>query len=170
MCDITKTFTAIRKALKGVEVSREVPLRIISEMGLEGRDKYLAMKAYGIVKHVGLDYDEAYKVLGVDKVNEWIEQGTYSDDFNPTLKENLDYWCDPESRQEYYEEYNAKNTRIRRTGSMAVKLHPNFTIAEIEHAVRKANRLELESAAIKAMMTSDDGKTLSYSELRRRHG
>jgi hypothetical protein len=138
MCDIIRTFTAIRRALEGVVTDKRIPLCIINEMGLEGRDRYLAMKAYGIAMHTGLDYDEAYRVLGVEKVNNWIENGTYSDDFHPTLKENLDYWCDPEMRQQYYEEYLSKNAKIRRTGSMAVKLHKNFTIAEIEHAIRKA--------------------------------
>ena len=137
--DIVTIFTALSKALESVDVyAREpIPHRLIKEMGLEGRDEYLAMKAYGFNMSVGLDYDEAYKVLGKENVDSWIENGTHSDDFHPMAHQNLDYWCDPASRQKYYEEYLEKKTSFRRMGSIGVKLHPNFTIAEIEHAMRK---------------------------------
>lgn len=142
MCDITKTFVAIRKALQSVDVyiREPIPHRIMREMGLEGRDEYLAMKAYGFLMNVGLDYEEAYAVLGKEFVDNWIEQGTLTDDFDPIANEDLDYWCDPGARKKYYDEYMAKRTGMRRTGSIGVKLHPNFTLAEIEHAVANAMR------------------------------
>lgn len=137
--DIAEVFTALRKALESVDVyAREpIPHRLIKEMGLEGRDEYLALKAYGFIVDEGLDYDEAYKILGQDVVDEWIQMGTIADSFDPIAFENLDYWCDPSSRKKYYEEHLAKHTGLRRTGSMCVKTHVNFTIAEIEHAMRK---------------------------------
>ena len=142
MCDITKTFVAIRKALQSVDVyiREPIPHRIMREMGLTGRDEYLAMKAYGFLMDVGLDYEEAYTVLGKEFVDNWIEQGTLTDDFDPITNEDLDYWCDPTARKKYYDEYMAKQTGMRRTGSIGVKLHPNFTLAEIEYAVANAMR------------------------------
>ena len=140
--DIVNVFTALRKALKAldpidVNVRAHIPHLLIQELGLEGRDKYLAMKAYGFTMSVGLDYDEAYKVVGKEHVDTWIENGTNSDDFHPMAHQNLDYWCDPVVREKYYEEYLETQSSFRRMGSIGVKLHPNFTIAEIEHAMRK---------------------------------
>jgi len=136
MCDITQVFTAIRKVIKD-DVG--VHLRIMREMELRGRDEYLAMKACGYIKWEDLDYKEAYMVLGQKYVDEWIECGTFTDQFDYIAHENLDYWCDPTMRQKYYEEYMARNTRLRRTGSVStVRLHPNFTLAEIEYSVRNA--------------------------------
>lgn len=129
--DIVAVFTALSKG------HVFVPRDIIKQLGLEGRDEYLAMRACGYVVGAGLDYDEAYKVLGKDNVDSWIENGTNSDDFHPMAHKNLDYWCDPIERQKYYEEYLEKKSSLRRTGSIGVKLHPNFTIAEIEHSMRK---------------------------------
>ena len=142
MCDITLTFTAIHKALETVDVyiREPIPHRIMREMGLTGRDEYLAMKAYGFLMNVGLDYEEAYKVLGKERVDEWIQMGTFMDSSDPISFENLDYWYDPTARKKYYEEYLAKHTGLRRTGSMCVKAHPNFTLAQIEHTVRNAMR------------------------------
>ncbi len=116
--DVVKLFTAMRKTL-----DRESIHRLIEELGL-------------FPSHEGLDYVGAYKVLGKDCVDEWIKMGTFADSSDPIAFENLDHWRDPESRKKYYEEHLAKQTGLRRTGSMCVKLHPNFTIAEIEHATR----------------------------------
>jgi hypothetical protein len=137
MCDITQTFTAIHKGLESVNVYMrgDIIETIIKEMGLEGRDEYLAMKAYGFLMYTDLDYEEAYAVLGKETVDEWIKNGSYADDFHPMAYQNLDYWCDPIARQKYYEEY-LEGVKMRRTGSIGVKLHPNFTLAEIEHAMR----------------------------------
>ncbi len=133
-------FTALRKVFKANDVLyslASVPHQLIGELGLKNRDEYLAMKAYGFDMEEGLDYDKAYAVLGKECVDEWIKNGTMSDDFHPLAHANLDYWCDPEARKKYYEEYLEKRSGLRRTGSMGVKLHPNFTIAEIEYAIRK---------------------------------
>jgi hypothetical protein len=138
--DIVTVFTALRKALEPIDayVREPIPHQLIKELGLEGRDEYLAMKAYGFpIWKEGLDYDEAYKVLGKENVDSWIENGTHSDDFHPMAHQNLDYWCDRVARKKFYEEYLEKKTSFRRMGSIGVKLHPNFTIAEIEHAMRK---------------------------------
>jgi hypothetical protein len=144
MCDITTVFTAIRKVVEGVDVyTREsIPIHIMHELGLEGRDEYLAMRACGYFTHwEGLDYDEAYKVLGKDRVDEWLEEGTFTDRHDSIAYEDLGHWCDPAARQKYYEEYLAKNTKLRRTDSVCTtKIHRNFTIAEIEHAVREKKK------------------------------
>ena len=124
-------FTALRKFLEPTSMRR-----LIREMGLNDRDEYLAIKASGLLTHQGLDWEKAYEVLGEDNVNEWVAMGTFADSSDPIAFENLDHWCDPDSRKTYYEEHLAKHTTLRRTGSMCVKVHPNFTIAEIEHAMR----------------------------------
>ena len=136
--DIVNVFTALRKALESVDVyAREpIPHRLIKEMGLKDRDEYLALKAYGFIVNEGLDVLEAYEILGQELVDEWIQMGTFADSSDPIAFENLDHWCDPGSRKKYYEEYLAKNTGLRRTGSMCAKAHINFTIAQIEHAMR----------------------------------
>jgi hypothetical protein len=141
MCDVTKVFTAVRKALEAVDVYNRIDIfqNIMREMDLNDRDKYLAMKAYGFLMYTGLS-DEVYDILGKERINTWIEQGSLSDDFHPFAHTNLDHWYDPIARKEYYEEYLANNSGLRRTGSIGVKLHPNFTLAEIEHTARNAQK------------------------------
>jgi hypothetical protein len=136
--DIAEVFTALRKALETIDVyaREQIPRRLIEEMGLKDRDEYLALKAYGFIVNEGLDVEEAYEILGKECVDEWVSMGTFADSSDPIAFENLDHWCDPDSRKKYYEEHLAKHTTLRRTGSMCVKVHPNFTIAEIEHAMR----------------------------------
>ena len=140
MCDITKTFTAIRKALESVDVYQRADIfkAIMEEMDLKGRDEYLAMKAYGFLMCTGLDYEEAYKVLGKEYVDQRIAQGTLVSVGNPITDDNLDFWCDPIARQKYYEEYLVEyRSALRRTDNN-IQTHPNFTIAAIEHTMRKA--------------------------------
>ena len=136
--DIVELFTALRKVLESVDVyvREPIPHMIIKELGLKDRDEYLALKAYGFIVNEGLDVFEAYEILGQELVDEWLKMGTLMDSSDPIAFENLDYWCDPGSRKKYYEEYLAKNTGLRRTGSMCAKAHINFTIAQIEHAMR----------------------------------
>lgn len=129
--DIVTVFTALRKFLEPVCV-----YSLIKEMGLEGRDGYLAMKSYGCPTWQGLDYDRADEILGKECVDEWLAIGTFADSSDAIRYENLDHWCDPEARQKYYEEHLSKQSGLRRTASMRIKLHQNFTIAEIEHAMR----------------------------------
>ena len=135
MTDIVHVFTAIRKAHESLDVQSrtEIALRIMKEMGLNDREEYLAMKTYGLLSPVGLDYDEAYEVFGRDTIQNWIKDGTVVDDFHPLAGSNLDHWYTPELRKKYYAEYPST---LRRLGSMSVKLHPYYTIAEIEHAIR----------------------------------
>lgn len=136
--DIAEVFTALRKVLASrcVYATQRMQQELIEEMGLKDRDEYLALKACGFIVNEGLDVEEAYKILGRELVDEWIQMGTFADSSDPIAFENLDHWCDPDSRKKYYEEHLAKHTTLRRTGSMCVKVHPNFTIAEIEHAMR----------------------------------
>ena len=136
--DIVQVFTALTKVLEPIDVYIRTPIphQLIGELGLKDRDEYLAMKACGFLMWDGLDWGKAHELLGEERVDTWMKHGTYSDDFHPMANKNLDYWYDPESRQKYYEEYIANNTTLRRTGSAVVKLHRNFTIAEIEHAMR----------------------------------
>jgi hypothetical protein len=141
MSDVTKMFTAIRKALDAVDVYNRTDIfqNIMREMDLNDRDRYLAMKAYGFTMYTGLG-DEVYDTLGKDRVKNWIDQGSLSDDFHVFAHANLDHWYDPIVRKEYYEEYLANYTGLRRTGSIGVKLHPNFTLEEIEHTARNASK------------------------------
>ena len=141
MCDITRMFTAVRKALDAVDVYNRTDIfqTIMREMELDDRGRYLAMKAYGFPMYTGINREQAYSVLGKERVDEWIERGSLSDDFHPLAYMVLDHWYDPIARQEYYEEYLANNTP-RKTGTVSVRLHPNFTLAEIEHTVRNALR------------------------------
>ena len=136
MVDIVQVFTAIRKAHESLDVQTrtEIVLSIIKEMRLDDRDEYMAMKTFGLLSPVGLDYDEAYEVFGKETVQNWIRDGTVVDDFHPLAGSNLDHWHTPELRKKYYESYPGT---LRRIGSMCVKLHPYYTIAEIEHAIRQ---------------------------------
>ena len=135
MTDIVQVFTAIRKAHESLDVCvrTDITLNIIKEMKLNNQDEYLALKTCGLVSSEGLDFDRAYEIFGKEMIHNWIRDGTVADDFHPFAGENLDHWYNPELRKKYYEE----SLSIRRTGSISVKLHPNFTLAEIEHEMRK---------------------------------
>jgi hypothetical protein len=135
--DIVQVFSNLRDVLKPHTNPRSAR-DLIKVMGLTGYDEYLAMKTYSFIMWDGLDYDEAYELLGKERVDEWMKMGTFADSSDPIISANIKYWVDPEIRQLYYEEYIAKNTTLRRTDSgPRVKLHPNFTIAEIEYEMRK---------------------------------
>jgi hypothetical protein len=140
MCDIDRMFRAISCALYNkVDNQESIIKHIIYEADLDGRDAHTALRAGMMTPWKGLDYEEAYMVLGKKYVDEWIEYGTFTDKFDPLVYENFNYWSNPTLRQMYYEEYLAHNSRLRRSGSVCTtRLHPNFTIAEIEHAVRNA--------------------------------
>ena len=104
--DIVEVVTALRKVLatRCVYATQRIQQDLIEEMGLTDRDEYLAMKASGFILNEGLDVFEAYKILGQEVVDEWIQMGTFADSSDPIAFENLDYWCDPGSRKKYYEE------------------------------------------------------------------
>jgi hypothetical protein len=140
MCDIARMFSAIGCALYNkVDNRLSIIENIIYEANLDGKDAHVALRAGMASPWEGLDYEEAYMVLGKKCVDEWIECGNFTDKFDPIVDEDFDYWSNPTLRQRYYEEYLANNTRLRRTGSVCTTmLHANFTIAEIEHTVRNA--------------------------------
>ncbi len=79
-----------------------------------------------------LDMERLYRVLGQELVEDWVERGSLSDSLNPWYDlKDLSTYDTPEKRKEIVEsEYRAG---LRRTGAGMVMLHPNYTLAFIEH-------------------------------------
>ena len=81
------------------------------------------------------------RVLGYGLVEYWMDTGSMSDDLNPWYITDLSTYDTPEKRREIVQsEYRP---RLRRTGSRMVMLHPNYTLAFMEH---EADEIEHEMA------------------------
>jgi hypothetical protein len=75
--------------------------------------------------------ERLYRILGQELVEDWVERGSLSDDFNPWYTQDISTYDTPEKRREIVEsEYRAQ---LRRTGSTMIMLHPNYTLAFMEH-------------------------------------
>ena len=86
-----------------------------------------------------LDMDRLYRILGADFVNNWILDGSMTDNLNPWAQRDLSTYDTPEKRMEIVaDEY--QYTRTTR-GTMMVILHENYTLAFIELA---AEQVEFE--------------------------
>lgn len=81
------------------------------------------------------------RVLGEVLVEHWLEAGSLSDDFNPWYYTDLTTYDTLEKRKDIVE--NVRRNGIRRKGPMLIELHPNYTLAFIEH---KAEETEHEMA------------------------
>ena len=85
------------------------------------------------------DLQRAIRVIGED-VTEWANYQDYSDDFHPFSNQDLSFLDTPEKRKEHFQEFFAR-TGLRRTGSISVPLHQNFTFGNIENQIEiKENR------------------------------
>jgi len=83
------------------------------------------------------------RVLGETRAKHWIEHGSMTDDFNPMYHKDLSTYDTPEKRREIVKsEYSVL---FRRTGSITVMLHPNYTLAFMEH---EADQIEKEAATL----------------------
>ena len=85
--------------------------------------------------------ERLYRVLGKGFVEHWMENGSISDDLNPWYTHDLSAFDTPEKRKEivHYEYHSGP----RKTGSIMVILHPNYTLAFME---READEIESEMA------------------------
>lgn len=119
----------------GCDQQYHVIKNMIFSMNLNEEDSYTALSATRFMPKFEFDYDNAYMVLGKDVVDKWIENGTFTDNYDPVSRKNLDYLVNPEKRKQFYDKYN--QGELRRTGSISVRLHKNFTFAEIEHSVNE---------------------------------
>jgi hypothetical protein len=80
--------------------------------------------------------DRLYRILGADFVNNWILDGSMTDNLNPWAQRDLSIYDTPEKRMEIVaDEY--QYTRTTR-GTMMVILHENYTLAFIELAAEQA--------------------------------
>lgn len=87
--------------------------------------------------------ERLYRVLGQELVEDWMERGSLSDDFNPWYTQDLSTYDTPKKRQKIVKsEYSAQ---LRRTGSTMIMLHPNYTLAFIE---READEIEYRMASV----------------------
>lgn len=121
---------------------------MIFSMNLNEEDSYTALVAAGFPPQFEFDYEGACNTLGKDTVDEWLK-GNFVDDFHPASRKNLDYLVNPEKRKKFYDEYLQEiKGGLRRTGSICVHLHQNFTIAEIEYEVSIKNKEVDELVAI----------------------
>jgi hypothetical protein len=81
------------------------------------------------------------RVLGEGLVEYWMDTGSMSDDLNPWYITDLSTYDTPEKRREIVQsEYSMG---LRRNGHRMVMLHPNYTLAFMEH---KAVEIEHEMA------------------------
>ena len=117
----------------GCDQQYHVIKNMIFSMNLNEEDSYTALSATKFIPKFEFDYEDACMVLGKDVVDKWIENGSFTDNFDPISTKNLDYLVTPEKRKQFYDTYN--QGELRRTGSKYVCLHKNFTLAEIEHSV-----------------------------------
>ena len=127
-------FTSLRESIAFLD--EDTKLRIVQNMihvmNLDRAEEYQALKIFNFERDVPLDYERACKVFDKSRVDEILKEGTFVDDFHPLTGKDLGHWNTPDKRRQYYEEYMA-NSVLRRTGSMSVRLHQNFTIAQLEY-------------------------------------
>jgi hypothetical protein len=82
------------------------------------------------------------RVLGAGLVEDWMDAGSITDDMNPWYRMDLSTYDTMEKRKEIVStEY--KQVGLRRTGSLMVMVHPNYTLAFLEH---EADRVECDMA------------------------
>jgi len=105
-------------------------------MKLYDAEEYEALSAAGFKPELEFDYEEACQVLGENHVDNWIEEGIFTDDFNPLYNKNLDYLNTPEKRKQFYDSLPKE---LRRTGSIQGTLHKNYTLMMIEQEILEMN-------------------------------
>jgi len=86
--------------------------------------------------------DRLNRVLGAGLVEHWLNTGSISDDMNPWSRVDLSTYDTMEKRREIVRsEYDTVS--LRRTGSIMVMLHPNYTLAFLE---KEADMVESDMA------------------------
>jgi hypothetical protein len=86
--------------------------------------------------------DRLNRVLGAGFVEHWMDMGSLTDDMNPWYRMDFSAYDTMEKRREIaYSEY--ATVGLRRTGSLTVMLHPNYTLAFIE---KEADTVEYDMA------------------------
>jgi len=61
-----------------------------------------------------------------------LSEPDYTDDFHPFSNQDLSFLDTPEKRSQYFLNFFQKKG-LRRTGSISVRLHQNFTIGYLEY-------------------------------------
>lgn len=88
------------------------------------------------------EMDRLNRVLGSSLVEHWLDAGSISDDMNPWYRTDLSTYDTMEKRREIVNsEYSTVG--LRRTGSLMVMLHKNYTLAFMEY---DADQTEAEMA------------------------
>ena len=102
-------------------------------------------------------YARAIRLYGRDHINQWISDGDWSDDFNPIHHIDMSEWDTAAKREDVYEKFKAheRSNGLRRTGSIAIKIHANYTLASIESHIR-----EMESYIIETMLAISSGNKI----------
>ena len=132
--ELTMLFKSLRESMKFLNDDHQyhVVKNLIFILGLHDEEEYEALVASKFTPENVFDYDRAYMVLGKDVVDKWIEHGSFSDIL--LSMKNLDYLVTPEKRKQFYDQYNQQ---LHRTSSICIRLHKNFTLAEIEYSVNQ---------------------------------
>jgi hypothetical protein len=149
--ELTMIFKNLRDSVSFLagDYPFHVVKNMIFSMNLNEEDSYTALVAAGFPPQFEFDYEGACYTLGKDTVDEWLDHGNFVDDFHPASRKNLDYLVNPEKRKKFHDEYLQEiQGGLRRTGSICVRLHQNFTIAEIEYEVSIRNKEVDELVAI----------------------
>jgi hypothetical protein len=130
-------FKSLRESIRFLSDDHQYHVinNMIFSMNLNEEDSYTALSATKFIPKFEFDYEDACMILGKDVVDKWIENGSFTDNFDPVSTKNLDYLITPEKRKQFYDVYN--QGELRRTGSVYVRLHKNFTLAEIEYSVNE---------------------------------
>jgi len=131
--------TIFKNLKESCQLTREQVKNFCFALRLNEQDEFEAMFAAGFESiDDNFDLQEAQDVLGKEDVNLWLKEGYWFDDFHPLFQVNLDYLNTAEKRKKFYINFlkEERKAGLRRTGSIGVLIHHNFTLAAIEHAVR----------------------------------
>ena len=133
-------FTALHQATEILEFDQQRQvIHYMSEI-LQNRFAINEFKLFEAQKNIikpEFDIDTAYKVLGKDYVDTKIAEGTLASEDHPYFNVNLEYIYTPQKREKFYGNYLLKNNSTK-VGKL--KLHYNFTLAEIEYEVREQQK------------------------------
>ena len=105
-------------------------------LNLHDEEEYEALSVAGFKPELEFDYERACQILGKSYVDNWIEEGIVTDNCNPLCNKNLDYLNTPVKRKQFYNELPKE---LRRTGSISMRLHKNYTLMMIEQEIVEMN-------------------------------
>ena len=138
MYSISIIFKNLRDSIGFLTCEKQfhVIRNMIFSMRLYNAEEYEALSAAGFKPELEFDYERACQILGKSYVDNWIEEGIVTDNCNPLCNKNLDYLNTPVKRKQFYNELPKE---LRRTGSISMRLHKNYTLMMIEQEIVEMN-------------------------------